>query len=99
MPGITKTLQRPVCPGGNHLSQALFLIGFDLERSSRPGLGREAAGLLQLALVALDAGRANTEALGHRVNRGSVFLQGINNPLPKMHRVGLHELYYPAGQC
>jgi hypothetical protein len=54
--------------------------------------------LLKLALVALDTGRADAETLGHRVDGGALFLQGIHNPLPKIHREGSHESQYPADQ-
>ena len=76
LPGVAKALQCPVCSGADQLSEALRLIRFDLERSSRPGLGRQVAGLLPLALVALDAGGADTEALGDRVDGSSFHVKG-----------------------
>ena len=63
----------------------VFLIRFDLERSARPGLRGQAPAFLKLALVALDTGSAYREALGHRVDRSALFLQGIHNTLPKIH--------------
>ena len=98
LPGITKPMQTPVGARSNQFPEPILLIRFNLYRSSRTRFGDEAAAFFKLAFVALDAGRTDTKALGHRVNRCPVFKKGRDDPLSKIHRVGLHELQYSSGQ-
>jgi hypothetical protein len=76
-----------------------FLMGSDLGRSARPRLGSKSAALLKLAFVALDTGAAHTKALSNRVDRGAHILKGIDDPLTKIYRVGLHDSESLQDQC